>query len=46
MPRGGLEDEAKRGRPDIVHLCLLEATSIPLYREGRIQIYAHTIRDR
>jgi len=43
---GGLEDEAKRGRPDIVHLCLLEATSIPLYREGRIQIYVHTIRDR
>jgi len=42
----GLEGETKRGRPDIVHLCLLEATSIPLYREGRIQIYVHTVGDR
>jgi len=35
----------KRGRPDIVHFSLLEALNSPLNREGRIQIYVHTIND-
>ncbi len=42
----GLENEIKRGRPDIVHFSLLEATSIPLYRENKIQVYVHTIGDK
>ncbi len=42
----GLENEAKRGRPDIVHFSLLEATSIPLYHESRIRVYVHTVDDR
>jgi len=35
----------KRGRPDIVHFSLLEALGSPLNREGRLQIYVHTIND-
>lgn len=42
----GIENEIKRGRPDIVHLGLLEATSIPLYQNDRIEIFVHTIDDR
>lgn len=42
----GLENEIKRGRPDLVHFSLLEATSIPLYFEDKVQIYVHTVRDQ
>lgn len=41
----GIENEIKRGRPDIVHLNLLEATTIPLYFENKVRIYIHTIND-
>jgi len=41
----GIENENKRGRPDIVHSSLLEACSIPLYFEKKISIYIHTIND-
>ena len=27
----GIENEMKRGRPDLVHFSILEATTIPLY---------------
>ncbi|HXG74808.1 MAG TPA: ribosome biogenesis protein [Candidatus Nitrosotenuis sp.] len=42
----GIENEIKRGRPDIVHFCLLEACSIPLYEEDEITVYVHTVHDR
>lgn len=42
----GIKNELKRGRPDIVHFCLLEATSIPLFFENKLQIYVHTIDDK
>lgn len=42
----GIKNEIKRGRPDIVHFSLLEATSIPLYYEKKIAIYVHTIGDK
>lgn len=42
----GIENEIKRGRPDIIHLCILEATSIPLYHKGLLQIFIHTIDDK
>lgn len=42
----GIENEIKRGRPDIVHLCLLAATGIPLYHENEIEIYVHTIDNK
>ena len=34
----GISDEIKRGRPDLVHFCILEATTIPLYAKNKIKI--------
>ena len=42
----GISDEIKRGRPDLVHFCILEATTIPLYTKNKIKIYIHTIDDK
>ena len=42
---GGIEDAGKRGRPDIVHIILLEATSNPLVEQGVMDVYVHTIAD-
>ncbi len=42
----GIEDEIKRGRPDLIHLCILEATTIPLYKKNQIKIFIHTIDDK
>lgn len=42
----GIKNEIKRGRPDIVHFCLLEACTIPLYEEDEIAVYVHTIDDK
>lgn len=33
----------KRGRPDIVHFCLLEALGSPLNREGGLRVWVHTV---
>lgn len=35
----------KRGRPDIVHLSLLEALGSPLCKEGKLKLYVHTWDD-
>ena len=40
-----LEEDAKRGRPDLVHLTLLSVTSTPLYQAGRAKVYIHTRDD-
>ncbi|MCE9652372.1 MAG: ribosome biogenesis protein [Nitrosarchaeum sp.] len=40
-----IENEIKRGRPDLVHFSILEATTIPLYLKNKIKIYVHTIDD-
>ncbi len=42
----GIKDEIKRGRPDLVHFCILEATTIPLYKKNKIKIYIHTLDDK
>jgi rRNA small subunit pseudouridine methyltransferase Nep1 len=42
----GMNNEIKRGRPDLVHFCILEATTIPLYTKNKIKIYIHTIDDK
>ncbi len=42
----GIKNEIKRGRPDLVHFCLLEACTIPLYEEDEITVYIHTINDK
>ena len=40
-----LKDAHKRGRPDIVHVSLLEALSSPLNIEGKLEVIIHTIAD-
>lgn len=42
----GIENEMKRGRPDLVHFSILEATTIPLYLQNKIKIYIHTVDDK
>lgn len=42
----GIKNEIKRGRPDLVHFSILEATTIPLYLQNKIKIYVHTIDDK
>lgn len=37
-----LRDREKRGRPDIVHISLLEALESPLNKQGLLEIYVHT----
>jgi rRNA small subunit pseudouridine methyltransferase Nep1 len=41
-----IKNELKRGRPDIIHLCLQNACSTPLYINNRVNIYIHTIDDK
>ncbi len=40
-----LENNEKRGRPDIVHFALLEALGSPLNREKQLSTYVHTLGD-
>jgi rRNA small subunit pseudouridine methyltransferase Nep1 len=42
----GINDGIKRGRPDLIHFCLLEACSIPLYFENKIRVFVHTIDNK
>jgi len=41
----GLENEIKRGRPDIVHLTLLSICTSPAFYENKVQVFVHTIND-
>jgi len=38
-------DGYRRGRPDLVHLTLLNVTSTPLHQDGKAVVYIHTIDD-
>ncbi len=42
----GIKNEIKRGRPDLIHFCLLEACSISLYFENKLEVFVHTVDDR
>lgn len=42
----GIDNEIKRGRPDLVHFSILEATTIPLYLKNKMKFYVHTIDDK
>lgn len=42
----GIENELKRGRPDLVHFSILEATTIPLYLKNKLKLFVHTIDDK
>ncbi|KYH36357.1 MAG: 16S rRNA methyltransferase [Candidatus Bathyarchaeota archaeon B23] len=39
----GLPKAHKRGRPDIIHFCLLEALGSPLNLEGGLRVWVHTL---
>jgi len=41
-----LKDAEKRGRPDIIHITLLNVLGTPLNKEGLLQTYVHTINDK
>jgi rRNA small subunit pseudouridine methyltransferase Nep1 len=41
-----LENAERRGRPDLVHFALLEATSTPLYRKNLLNVYVHTVANK
>jgi rRNA small subunit pseudouridine methyltransferase Nep1 len=42
----GLVEKERRGRPDIVHLCLLLALDSPLNSEGLLKTYVHARGDK
>jgi len=42
----GIENESKRGRPDLIHFSLLEACSIPSYFNRKLAVYVHTIDNK
>ncbi|MFW9818911.1 MAG: 16S rRNA methyltransferase [Candidatus Thorarchaeota archaeon] len=41
-----LANSEKRGRPDIAHLCLLNALGSPLNKAGYLKLFVHTIKNR
>ncbi|MFX1394216.1 MAG: 16S rRNA methyltransferase, partial [Promethearchaeota archaeon] len=41
-----LKNSEKRGRPDITHICLLNALGSPLNKNGNLKIYIHTIQNK
>ena len=42
----GIKNEIKRGRPDLVHFSILEATTIPLYLQNKLNLFVHTIDNK
>ena len=42
----GIKNEIKRGRPDLVHFSILEATTIPLYLQNKLNLFVHTADDK
>ncbi|KXB02375.1 hypothetical protein AKJ44_00550 [candidate division MSBL1 archaeon SCGC-AAA261F17] len=41
-----LPDSERRGRPDIIHVCMLAALDSPLNREDLLKLYIHTRNDK
>ena len=41
-----LKNYEKRGRPDITHLCLLNALGSPLNKYGKCKLYIHTVHNK
>jgi rRNA small subunit pseudouridine methyltransferase Nep1 len=40
-----LKDSEKRGRPDLLHVTLLNVTGAPLYLDGLVRVFVHTYDD-
>lgn len=45
-PMKKIQDPNRRGRPDIVQVCILTALDSPLNREGFLKMYVHTRNDK
>lgn len=45
-PMRKLEDSERRGRPDIIQVCILTALDSPLNREGHLKFSIHTRNDK
>ncbi len=41
-----LENHMKRGRPDIIHICLLNMLGSSLNKSGNLRIYIHTLKNQ
>ena len=41
----GLDNEIKRGRPDIIHLTLLSLCTTPVFYKNKIKVFVHTVND-
>ncbi|MFX1274538.1 MAG: hypothetical protein ACFFBP_10745 [Promethearchaeota archaeon] len=41
-----LKNSNKRGRPDILHACILNALGSPLNKSGNLRLYVHTIKNK
>jgi rRNA small subunit pseudouridine methyltransferase Nep1 len=41
-----LQENWKRGRPDIVHFALMEALATPLFTSNNLDVYVHTYGDK
>jgi len=41
-----LKDSEKRGRPDILHACLLNALGSPLNKSGNLNLFVHTFNNK
>ena len=42
----GIENEIKRGRPDLIHLALLSICTTPAFYERKFEVYVHTINNK
>ncbi len=42
----GLQDAYRRGRPDLIHICLMNSIYTPLFLQGNLQIFIHTRDER
>jgi rRNA small subunit pseudouridine methyltransferase Nep1 len=45
MMSSGIENDHKRGRPDILHIALVNALATPLYRKNLMKVFIHTINN-
>ncbi len=45
MVATNLDNRHKRGRPDILHIALINALATPLYQNNLIRVFIHTIND-
>lgn len=43
---GQIDDSGRRGRPDIVHVCMLYALESPLNKEKKLKFYVHTRQNK